>query len=160
MRYVYLIAAEHGLGNVKIGLSKDPHSRLRQLQTANADKLTIYKTWKCDSLQEARQVEKSAHILLSKYKTNGEWYDVSYDVAIEAVERVINKSSLVQEEEEKRQEKIRELKSQLAKVNEEGKILQENLRVARVHYEKCQQDYYDNVRKHSEIADQIKKLEF
>lgn len=54
---------------MKIGYSKDPVSRLRNLQTSNPLKLKLI-----GLLPGSFSSEKEFHLLFKKFKTNGEWF--------------------------------------------------------------------------------------
>ena len=57
---------------VKIGYSKDPTTRLKELQTANPYKLSIVFT--CEG---GYQTEIGFHELFSQYRTRGEWFSIT-----------------------------------------------------------------------------------
>lgn len=59
-------------GNIKIGRSKNPQKRLKQLQTGNPNKLKLIAEFKGEGWKE-----KILHERLSAYRLNGEWF--SYD---------------------------------------------------------------------------------
>lgn len=61
-------------GNIKIGRSKNPHKRLKQLQTGNPNKLKLIAEFKGEGWKE-----KELHERLSSYRLKGEWF--SYDCA-------------------------------------------------------------------------------
>ena len=75
--YVYFIQPQ-GKGNkpVKIGYSKDPEARCKNLQTSNSDKLKICLKLPFDSEAEAREAERTFHWLAKKKfrKIRGEWF--------------------------------------------------------------------------------------
>lgn len=70
---VYFIADESG--RVKIGMSDNAHKRLEDLQTANADELTIVREIPCDNMGEAMILEDNLHSIFGDYHVRGEWYD-------------------------------------------------------------------------------------
>lgn len=64
-----------GDGNkVKIGYSKNPRRRLRQLQTGHPNKLKLLHTWEGDKL-----AEKRIHYILKPLilRHNSEWFKIS-----------------------------------------------------------------------------------
>lgn len=68
--YVYAIR-EVDTGNVKIGISKDPEERLKQLQTANSSKLELI------GFNEAKNRfldERIAHKNNKEHHIHGEWF--------------------------------------------------------------------------------------
>jgi hypothetical protein len=71
MKFIYFIA-DLTNNEVKIGISKDPHKRLKQLQTARSNKLKLLKT-----VHGTNEDEKKYHSLFCWYKKEGEWYELS-----------------------------------------------------------------------------------
>ncbi len=82
LSYVYVIAGHQGA--VKVGYSTNPQMRLAALQTASAGQLHMAHILATDI--DARMIEAEAHRLLDRHRLAGEWFDVSPEVAIEAVE--------------------------------------------------------------------------
>jgi hypothetical protein len=70
--YVYAIQEEGGA--VKIGISRDPEQRLKQLQTGNSKKLTLVAVRKAENRYAD---EKHLHNLSKPYLVRGEWFDVN-----------------------------------------------------------------------------------
>ena len=70
--YVYLI--KKSSGGIKIGVSKNPESRLKQLQTSCGEKLSIVARLPFKSRKQAFEFEKILHIKFSKYRIGGEWF--------------------------------------------------------------------------------------
>ena len=70
--FVYLI--QHGYGGIKIGVSKDPKKRCKQLQTGNQKKLRVIATFSFKSKSEALIVEELLHRKFAQYRMNGEWF--------------------------------------------------------------------------------------
>ena len=56
-------------GMIKIGRSKDPQKRLKQLQTGNPNRLKLIASFK-----EKGKEEKYLHEVLNNYKLKGEWF--------------------------------------------------------------------------------------
>lgn len=78
MSYIYVIGTEN---QVKIGFSKTPEKRLKQLQTGNMNKLQLfYKEEVQDS--KVRIIEHLIHRDLKDKKTRGEWFNISPQDAI------------------------------------------------------------------------------
>jgi hypothetical protein len=69
--YLYFIQADK-TGMVKIGRSKHPEKRLKQLQTGSSNKLKLIACFENSGWRE-----KILHELLEKWKVraNGEWFD-------------------------------------------------------------------------------------
>lgn len=73
--YIYFIAPVHNHNMVKIGFSKNPQARLKQLQTASAEKLEIIHIIKCYRFAP-RYVERKLHYMLKYSHRCGEWYEM------------------------------------------------------------------------------------
>ncbi len=71
--YVYAIR-EVNTGNIKLGISRDPESRLRQLQVANSGELELVAYRKAVN---KFQDEKNIHQLAADYHIRGEWFTSS-----------------------------------------------------------------------------------
>lgn len=84
MRSVYVIAAEGG--GVKIGTTKSPDDRLRQLQTGHFVKLTMVQRFEN---ADAFYIERVAHALLKEKRALGEWFSVSEGEAGAAIAEAI-----------------------------------------------------------------------
>lgn len=65
---VYLIQASSG--SVKVGYSKDAESRIKQLQTGNAEPLTLV-----DVLDLDQSGEKALHKRFARLRLHGEWFE-------------------------------------------------------------------------------------
>ena len=68
---LYIIQSSY-TGMIKIGRSKDPEKRLKQLQTGNPNKLKLIASFENQGWQE-----KSLHEILESHRLEGEWF--SYD---------------------------------------------------------------------------------
>lgn len=69
--YVYAIR-EKDTGNIKLGISKNPQERLKQLQTGNSSELELVAYRRAEN----RYVdEKEQHKINSEFHINGEWFD-------------------------------------------------------------------------------------
>lgn len=64
---VYLIAAVSG--QIKIGIAQNVESRLRGLQNAHGDPLTVLVTF-----DGGRELEQKLHKVLAAYRLKGEWF--------------------------------------------------------------------------------------
>ena len=73
MKYVYLIQSLEN-SCYKIGVSKDPKKRLKQLQTGNSSKLKLVESYGSDN---ANTIEKTLQRKYSYLKKEGEWFDLS-----------------------------------------------------------------------------------
>lgn len=73
MDKIYLIKSLNE-GVYKIGVSKSPNKRLKEVQTGNPspiDILYLYET------ENAYKIEKALHNRYSQYNTHGEWFELS-----------------------------------------------------------------------------------
>ena len=73
MSFVYFIA-DLEKDVVKIGVSKNPKSRLKQLQTSNSNKLALL-----GYIEGNFPEEKQLHLYFGKYKKEGEWFSLDKD---------------------------------------------------------------------------------
>ena len=73
MKYIYLIQSLEE-GNYKIGVSKHPEIRIRQLQTANSSKLKLKHKFKSEF---AHKIERALQRRYSHHKKEGEWFSIS-----------------------------------------------------------------------------------
>lgn len=72
--YLYGIMADDKL---KLGYSKDPASRLKNLQTAHAGEVKIvWTTGPIDDQQSARDNERKLHRFCGDHHIRGEWFDL------------------------------------------------------------------------------------
>ena len=83
--FVYVIGAQDN--PVKIGHANRVETRLSSLQTGNPDELKILGKvvvpWDLAAL-----IEKQTHLVLTPMHRRGEWYNVSAEVALRAIEAV------------------------------------------------------------------------
>lgn len=78
-RCVYFIeAGEH----LKIGVAKNPHKRIRDLQVANPEPLRLVAVMS-PSEHDAVTMERHIHFVLSQYRVGGEWFKVPARDAME-----------------------------------------------------------------------------
>lgn len=72
MKYIYLIQSLED-GYYKIGVSKHPKKRVKQLQTGNSSELKLVEVYQSE---HAHKVEKSLQRRYSYLKKEGEWFDL------------------------------------------------------------------------------------
>ncbi|MCJ2080159.1 GIY-YIG nuclease family protein [Methylobacterium sp. J-090] len=84
---VYVIQAEGG--PVKIGVAVDPAKRLRVLRTGTPFPLRLAHVEMIDASIHAIAVERAAHTLLAAAHAHGEWFHVSVEDALTAVQAAI-----------------------------------------------------------------------
>lgn len=80
MSFIYVISSETNTNLCKIGLSKSPESRLKQLQTGHPDKLKIHYLREIDE-SKVYEMEKLIHDTLKFYKERNKWFNISVDNA-------------------------------------------------------------------------------
>lgn len=74
--YVYVIKSTSG--HYKIGLSDDPHRRLKQLKkTQGPYEYSLMVHISFPSRDSARRAERSIHNALDEWRVNGEWFSLS-----------------------------------------------------------------------------------
>src|ERR1700730_4577117 len=78
--YIYVVNGDHG---IKIGVTKNPDGRLAQLRTGSAAKIDY--AYIAPTSGDPYAIERQAHAMLDRYRLNGEWFDVSPELAIAAV---------------------------------------------------------------------------
>lgn len=85
---VYVISCEGY--PVKIGIAKSPELRLRELQVGCPYRLHLYFSIEVEG--DARKIEKHCHNQLSRFRLEGEWFEITVEEAIEAVQFVVRSS--------------------------------------------------------------------
>lgn len=83
MKQVYIIQKLTDC-TFKIGVSKNPKQRLKNVQTGNDGKLKLLATY---PTEYAHKVETTLHNQFSHCKRNGEWYDISLVEALSFEEK-------------------------------------------------------------------------
>lgn len=84
-KYIYLVANEDGL--VKIGRSKDPIKRVRELSTGSDSHLICVAYWKVK--EKSNIIEKEIHKYFEEYRVKGEWFSF-HNFSIEDIELAIS----------------------------------------------------------------------
>jgi hypothetical protein len=72
--YVYWVQRYDGIGPIKIGMTQNLRNRLPQLQTNNPYKLHYIQLLKCDTYNEAVDLENNFHTALQGSRLEGEWF--------------------------------------------------------------------------------------
>lgn len=85
--YVYVIAAD-AAGAVKIGFSKHPEKRLKQLQTGHSGELRLYYHHPLP-VENVKLIERAIHDLNRHKRVKGEWFDMSVEDAILEVKHAV-----------------------------------------------------------------------
>ena len=73
MKYIYLIQSIEN-GYYKIGVSKHPKKRVKQLQTGNSSELKLIESYQSE---HAHKVERTLQRRYAYLKKEGEWFDLS-----------------------------------------------------------------------------------
>lgn len=76
--YIYLMGKPEG--PIKIGLSKNPEKRLKQLQTGYPEKLSLFEKFPVPE-KSVKKFEKLIHDNLRYKRTHGEWFDLTLEEA-------------------------------------------------------------------------------
>ena len=76
-KYVYVYFISDG-EFVKIGVSENINRRIKELETANSRKLKCIKKIKCNSRQEAFDLEYEFHNRFKNLQVKKEWFRISY----------------------------------------------------------------------------------
>lgn len=82
--FVYVIWVQR-TSKIKMGISKNPESRLRDLQTASADKLMLLGKW-----PGSRNMERALHRELSQCRRSGEWFEVPPFIGLDIIRAIEN----------------------------------------------------------------------
>lgn len=94
-KHIYLLQSDNGV--YKIGVSKDPQKRLKQLQTGSSEKLEIIKTYESEFY---RQIEKGLHNKFNHLRSEGEWFYLHLEDELRFIkecERIENNIKLLKE---------------------------------------------------------------
>lgn len=83
--YVYIIHHRE-TSMIKIGLSDDPMSRLKEIQTGNGNALTLRYVLACPSRESASSIERLLHKRYGRYRATGEWFKVPCETVISDIE--------------------------------------------------------------------------
>ena len=78
---VYIIGTSRN-GPVKVGISANPASRAREMQTACALPLKVFGEWPCHN---AKLSETLMHRVLEPHRMSGEWFEVPVEMAMAAM---------------------------------------------------------------------------
>lgn len=65
----------------KVGISKDPKRRLKNIQTGHPHKLEILSI-KETAFNKTKLLETIIHRNINKYKTHGEWFDIELETLL------------------------------------------------------------------------------
>ena len=71
--YIYIIGGD--VSPYKVGISKNPNQRLKNLQTGHAVKLKIHALKETDAVK-TKMLETIIHHNIKHHRTNGEWFNL------------------------------------------------------------------------------------
>jgi hypothetical protein len=86
VRYVYVIGPAAGLQ--KVGMATNPRARLAQLQTASPHDLVLHESVAVP-FDLAPAVERHAHRALIRHCVRSEWFEVSPEAAVAALDAAV-----------------------------------------------------------------------
>lgn len=89
--FVYIIGAQDG--PVKVGITTSLLSRLRSLQTGSSHKLELLYVYTALTRADAVKMEQWFHEVHAENRLEGEWFDLSAELAIEGLADQIDLSS-------------------------------------------------------------------
>ena len=84
--FIYLMQSLEN-GYYKIGISKNPNTRLRQLQTGNSSEMKLIETYESDF---ASKIERTLHNQYSHIKKKGEWFDLTLENEVDFIRNCKN----------------------------------------------------------------------
>lgn len=79
--FVYVVRGDHNM--VKVGVTTNPRARLAQLRTGSA--FPIEYAFIGVTPGAGYDIEAAAHAILDRHRCNGEWFDLSPEMAVSAV---------------------------------------------------------------------------
>jgi len=83
MKRVYVIENERGL--IKVGVSQNVENRIKVLSKQGG--FLIQNLFTTDPCSNAYEIERHVHKKLDESCVNGEWFSVSFDEAVDIVQR-------------------------------------------------------------------------
>ena len=86
MKYVYLIQSLED-STYKIGVSKHPKKRIKELQTGNASELKLVETYQSEYANKIEKILQRRYLHLHK---EGEWFDMSISNEVRFLEECKN----------------------------------------------------------------------
>ena len=85
-QYVYIL--EKNENSIKIGVSKNVEKRIKSLEKSGG--FTRKRVVCFGKIKNGYEVETKSHKKLSDYRTNGEWFNVPFELAVKTVEEIYN----------------------------------------------------------------------
>ena len=78
--FVYFVTDGH---KIKIGKTINPNKRKLEIQTGNGTKLFFIALIPCKTEEDSYELESALHIIYSKDRDSGEWFDIKHYINIE-----------------------------------------------------------------------------
>jgi len=153
---VYLIGSE--TGHLKIGIGNNPYKRKKQLQTGHPEKLEVFYSIQVESREEALRIEKESHRALSRYRLEGEWFDIDVSLGKKIIDDAANPELRIKLNNEKKQNRINELEKLLSRNSEETKILSSEMSKTKKYLDEIHEVWMNNLKEYSNILDELRML--
>jgi hypothetical protein len=90
--FVYVLDCQ---GFTKIGVAKNPATRMAGLQTGSPSKPTLAHAQRFDTGKQAFRIEGLLHRRFARYRTHGEWFAISSTEAAEALREMAKRDRKV-----------------------------------------------------------------
>ena len=84
--FIYFIRGDH-TNTFKVGISSEPRSRLKNMQTGCPVKLILSRSVE---VKNTESVEKELHKAFSKYKIHGEWFSMPWKNALKIFDSIVS----------------------------------------------------------------------
>lgn len=88
--FLYAIGKEEG--PIKLGISRNPEARVRELQCGCPFKLELLLVTPLSSRESAAKEEVNVHDLFAGHHLHGEWFDIDVELAGAGIDAVIASS--------------------------------------------------------------------
>ena len=98
--FVYIITSTENKGVSKIGRSRDPKKRLKNLQTGSPYKLHIQYTYGLLTRKSCLALERRVHKLLKADHLSGEWFNVEAKDAELVINEIIDNAIITHEDDD------------------------------------------------------------
>lgn len=93
--YVYIVkAGTKARSPIKVGVTDNVHSRIKQLQTGNPSEIVLVMHFECNSREHAFNLEKTIHEILKGQRLFGEWFSVSKTKLMKMLNNIGNKEGI------------------------------------------------------------------
>ncbi|MHA2183072.1 MAG: GIY-YIG nuclease family protein [Promethearchaeota archaeon] len=82
-KHIYLIQSTE-TGRYKIGVSKNPHKRIKQLQTGSSEELNLINSFESEYYNK---IEKGLHSTYSHLSVIGEWFNLTLNEEVSFINK-------------------------------------------------------------------------